>query len=84
MRPPSLPPQAIHASALLFVTSLAIGQAEGPVGVPDDIVKEYGTIVSTMLNGNYLSIPPECEQQIVASLKKHGYIVERKDDVRFH
>jgi len=52
--------------------------------LPDDIVKEYGTIVSTMLNGNYLSIPPECEQQVVAALKKHGYIVERKDDVRFH
>jgi hypothetical protein len=51
--------------------------------LPENIAKEYGTIVSTVLNGNYLSLPTEYEHQIVDSLKKQGYIVKRRDDLSF-
>ena len=51
--------------------------------LPDDIAEEYGTIVSTMLNGNYLSLPSEYEHQIVDSLKRQGYVVKRRDDLSF-
>ena len=51
--------------------------------LPENIAKEYGTIVSTTLNGNYLSLPTEYEHQIVESLKKQGYVVERRDDLSF-
>ena len=51
--------------------------------LPENIAKEYGTIASTVLNGNYLSLPPEYEHQIVDSLKRQGYVVERRDDLSF-
>ncbi len=51
--------------------------------LPDNIIEEYGTIVSTTLNGNYLSLPTEYEHQIVTSFKRQGYVVERSDDLSF-
>ena len=51
--------------------------------LPQEIIVRYGTWKSTVLNGNYLAIPPESEDEVVDSLKMLGFKVERRGDLRF-
>ena len=51
--------------------------------LPKEIIDKYGKWKSTMLNGSYLAISPACEDEVVASLRKLGFTVERRGDLRF-
>ncbi|AKG53295.1 hypothetical protein DGWBC_0617 [Dehalogenimonas sp. WBC-2] len=49
--------------------------------MPKDIVSKYAKTEETVLNGGVLSISPFDQIGIIAALKKHGYTVERDDEL---
>jgi hypothetical protein len=59
-------------------------QAEMEMIIPQEILQEFGSLESTFVSGSYWEIPVACEHEIVAELRRRGYIVERRDDLDFH
>jgi hypothetical protein len=51
--------------------------------LPKQIADRYGTMVTTRLNGDYLSIEVESEEEVIRALKRLGFQVERRDDLMF-
>jgi len=59
-------------------------QTDQDIWVPEEILERWGTVETSMLNGNFWVIDPEQEQEIVGELGKLGILAERRDDLRFH
>jgi hypothetical protein len=49
--------------------------------MPKDIQHQFGTVVDSTLNGDYLELAPAHEHAIVAALAAHGYQCARDDDL---
>ncbi|QGN48631.1 hypothetical protein GKC29_18560 [Micromonospora sp. WMMC415] len=49
--------------------------------LPEDLQDQYGKVVYTTHNGEYLEIPLDREGELVAELREHGYEVTRDDDL---
>lgn len=49
--------------------------------LPEDLQKRFGKLADTTFNGDYLSIPPEAEAELVAELRARGYEVARDDNL---
>lgn len=47
--------------------------------LPADLTSAIGTPVDTVLNGEYLAIPPEAEAEVLATLDSLGYVCRRDD-----
>jgi len=47
--------------------------------LPADLVARYGVVTSTLLDGDYLSIPTQHEAELVAELESRGWTCERDD-----
>ena len=47
--------------------------------LPDDF--QFGEVVTTTLNGDYLYIDPKAEDQLVNFLLRRGYAVRRDDEL---
>jgi len=51
--------------------------------IPKDIAEKYGRSKATVFNGDYLSIDPEHENEIVDALRNKGFAVKQRSDLRF-
>ncbi|MEV1143930.1 hypothetical protein [Micromonospora sp. NPDC049799] len=49
--------------------------------LPEDLQDQYGKVVYTVHNGEYLEIPLDREGELVPELREHGYEVTRDDDL---
>ncbi|BBH71853.1 hypothetical protein ACTI_85380 [Actinoplanes sp. OR16] len=47
--------------------------------LPEDLLKQFGTMADTTLNGPYMEIPLDREEAIVAALRERGHEVRRDD-----
>ncbi|MGO1738112.1 MAG: hypothetical protein ACTHYM_03835 [Actinomycetaceae bacterium] len=49
--------------------------------LPGDVLRELGTVESTVFNGNYLSIPSSGERAMLEVLERNGYDCRRDDEL---
>ena len=59
-------------------------QPEMDLVIPDDILKAYGRLETTFLNGSYWHIPEENMEPMAEALRVRGYIAERAQDLPFY
>ena len=51
--------------------------------LPIEILQQYGKIVSSVFNGDFIHIDWKCRDEIVASLERLGYEVVEREDLCF-
>jgi hypothetical protein len=49
--------------------------------LPEDLLSRYGVVTSTLLDGDFLSIPSASEDELVAELELRGWSCQRDDAV---
>ncbi|MBY6540055.1 hypothetical protein HQ325_15370 [Rhodococcus sp. BP-349] len=49
--------------------------------VPTEVIKKYGRVESSVLNGEFLILRPESETEIVQELRAHGWECDRDDSM---
>ncbi len=47
--------------------------------MPEDVQEQFGSVTSTMLNGDYLHIDVSELDSLVAALERHGFVCRRDD-----
>jgi hypothetical protein len=47
--------------------------------LPKDLREQFGTVIDTVHNGEYLEVPLTVEAELVAALRERGYEVKRDD-----
>jgi hypothetical protein len=52
--------------------------------VPLEVLKAYGTLHSTFINGDYWHLPPERTSAIVAALESLGMVAINAEELQFH
>jgi hypothetical protein len=59
----------------------------GPAGhgplPPEEVLREFGTLESSVINGSFWMIPPEHADAMISRLKELGFAVKKGDKVNF-
>lgn len=52
--------------------------------LPDEVLRKFGRVESTMLNGSYVHIDPAQRAELTRELERQGFVVIESSDLKFY